>query len=96
MRGGARVAGRLRSSPSQAEIDRAVEAVKKDPNLAAEKSVRTLDLEELGRPRRGRQAHRSPRWPSWLSWIPNLFGGSAQFSQMLVWVLIAGLVGLAR
>src|SRR5207253_1320150 len=33
-------------------------------------------------------------WPSWLDWLPNLFGWIGQASQMLVWVLIAALVGV--
>jgi hypothetical protein len=77
--------------PGQAEIERAVEVVKKDPNLAAEKSVRTLTWKGSG----DEDEDRKPtKWPAWLSWIPNLFMWIGQFSQMLVWVLIAGLVGL--
>jgi hypothetical protein len=78
--------------PSQAEIDRAVEVVKKDPDLAAEKTVRSLtwksakDAEEKKRSSSG--------WPGWLTWIPNLFLWIGQFSQMLVYVLIAGLIAL--
>ena len=81
--------------PTQAEIDKAVETVKKDPDLAAEKSVRTLtwkdrdDAKEKKKPER-RESH----WPSWLDWLPNLFGWIGQASQMLVWLLIAALVGL--
>jgi hypothetical protein len=78
--------------PEKAEIDRAVEAVKKDPNLAAEKSVRTLKWK--GSKDKEEKKKRSSNWPSWLSWIPNLFLWIGQFSQMLVWVLIAGLVAL--
>lgn len=78
-------------APSKAEVDRAIDAVKKDPNLAAEKSVRSLtwkgseDQDEDEKP---------SSLPAWLSWIPNLFMWIGQFSQMLVWVLIAGLIAL--
>jgi uncharacterized protein DUF4129 len=79
------------STPTQQEVERAIETVKKDPNLAAERTVKTLKWkgavdEDKPRPRHG--------WPDWLSWIPNLFSWIGQVSQMLVWVLIAALVGL--
>ena len=35
-------------APTQQEVDKAVETVKKDPNLAAEKSVRTLTWKDWG------------------------------------------------
>ena len=79
--------------PTQAEIDAAVETVKKDPNLAAEKSVRSLTWKG-GPDDAARKPRRKSDWPSWLDWIPALFGWIGQASQMLVWVLIAGLVGL--
>jgi hypothetical protein len=78
--------------PTQQEIDAAVEAVKKDPNLAAEKTVRTLTWKDWGKP--DEKPRGSSRWPGWLDWLPNLFGWIGQASQMLVWVLIAALVGL--
>jgi hypothetical protein len=80
-------------APTQQEVDKAVEAVKKDPNLAAEKSVRTLTWKDWGSKDKEPE-HKNSHWPSWLDWIPNLFGWIGQASQMLVWLLIAGLVGL--
>lgn len=82
--------------PTQAEVDKAVEAVKQDPNLAAEKSVRTLTWKDWGgRDEKAEEPKpRESHWPSWLDWIPALFGWIGQASQMLVWVLIAALVGL--
>jgi hypothetical protein len=84
--------------PTQAEIDSAVEAVKQDPNLAAEKSVRTLTWKDSGDPNEKKETKkredRESHWPSWLEWIPAVFGWIGQASQMLVWVLIAALVGL--
>lgn len=81
------------SVPTQTEVDRAVETVKKDPNLAAEKSIRTLRWEgsddEEEKPK-----ERSTHWPSWLGWLGDLFGWIGQASQMLVWLLLAALVGL--
>jgi hypothetical protein len=80
-------------APTQPEVDAAVEAVKKDPNLAAQKSVRTLTWKGNGedetKPRRSRS-----HWPRGLHWLPNLFGWIGQASQMLVWLLIAALVGV--
>jgi hypothetical protein len=83
-------------APTQREVDAAVEAVKKDPNLAAEQSVRTLtwkDWEGGGQEDKPRE-RRSSHWPGWLDWLPNLFGWIGQASQMLVWLLIAALIGL--
>ena len=81
--------------PTQAEVDKAVEAVKKDPNLAAEKPVRTLTWKDWGDAKeKKRPERRESHWPSWLDWIPKLFGWIGQASQMLVWLLIAALVGL--
>lgn len=82
--------------PTQAEVDQAVETVKKDPNLAAEKSVRTLTWKDWdsSKKKEKKREERDSRWPGWLDWIPSLFGWIGQASQMLVWVLIAALVGL--
>jgi len=84
-------------APTQAEVDKAVEAVKKDPNLAAEKSIRTLTWKDWGKDDKkedeDKPVHRL-HWPRWLDWIPNLFGWIGQASQMLVYLLIAALVGL--
>ena len=80
--------------PTQAEIDKAVEAVKQDPNLAAEKSVRTLTWKEWGKSEDKQPERPTSHWPGWLDWLPNLFAWIGQASQMLVWVLIAALVGL--
>lgn len=77
------------SAPTQQEVDRAVETVKKDPNLAAERTVKTLKWKGA----REDKPKTRPDWPYWLSWIPNLFSWIGQASQMLVWVLIAALVG---
>lgn len=79
-------------APSQAEVERAIDAVKMDPNLASEKSVRTLTWKGAEDPEE--EEKKPSRWPDWLSWIPNLFMWIGQFSQMLVWVLIAGLIAL--
>lgn len=79
-------------TPTPQDIDKAVEAVKKDPNLAAEKSIRTLTWKSSDS--EDDEPRRNSHWPSWFKWIPNLFYWIGQASQMLVWVLIAALVGL--
>jgi hypothetical protein len=83
-------------APSQQEIDQAVEAVKKDPNLAAEKSVRTLTWKngDSKDEDKKKPEHRRSHWPRWLEWIPSLFMWIGAASQMLMWLLIAALVGL--
>jgi hypothetical protein len=79
-------------APTQQQIDHAVEIVKQDPNLSAEKTVRTLTWKSSD------DADEEPsspsHWPDWLRWIPNLFLWIGQASQMLVWLLLAGLAGM--
>lgn len=77
--------------PSDVEVKNAVEAVKKDPNLSAEKTYRTLDWDS--EPKKKKKP-RNSSWPSWLSWIGDLFGWIAQASRVLAWIVIAILVGL--
>ena len=77
------------SAPSKEEVDRAIDTVKKDPNLAAEKSVRSLTWKGSDD-----KEDEPSSLPAWLAWIPNLFMWIGQFSQMLVWVLIAGLIAM--
>ena len=79
------------AAPTQQEVERAVEIVKKDPNLASERTVKTLKWKGALDKDEPKKRH---DLPDWLSWIPNLFSWIGQASQMLVWVLIAALVGL--
>jgi len=81
-------------APTQAEVDKAVETVKKDPDLAAEKSVRSLTWDSASEKEKEKKPPRNLHWPSWLDWIPELFAWIGQASQMLVWLIIATLVGL--
>jgi hypothetical protein len=85
------VAGAGDANPTDAEVERAVEAVKKDPNLSAERTVRTLDWNPEKKKKKKRE---DSKWPSWLSWIGDLFLWIAQLSRVLVWVVIAILIGL--
>src|SRR5689334_10076767 len=81
-------------APTPAQIDEAVEVVKADPNLATERSMKTLKW--ASKPRNG-----DGRWPAWLEgffrlfgWIGALFGWLAQSGRVLMWILAAVLVGL--
>lgn len=74
---------------TQQQIDRAVGELKKDPNLASEKTVRRLSWE-----RNTDAPRKKSRWPEWFSWIGDLFGWLGEVSQMLMWLVIAGLVSL--
>jgi hypothetical protein len=75
------------AAPSQAEINRALEAVKADPNLAAEQTIKTLRWNE------GPARKRRPV-PAWMTWIGGLFGWLEQSARVLIWLVAAGLVGL--
>jgi len=70
----------------RAEIARALEAVKADPNLGTERTIKTL---------RWKTSPSSPsRMPRWLSWIAGLFGWLGESARVLVWCAALGLVGL--
>ncbi len=75
-------------APTQTEVDNAVRKVKADPNLASEKTVRRLtwEAEEKKSPRKDRSGL--------FDWISNFFGWIGEISQMLMWLIIAGLVAL--
>jgi hypothetical protein len=66
------------ASPGPAEIARAIETVKADPNLAAERTMRTLEW------RNPRETPRSGN-PAWLAWVSGLFGWLEQSARLLVW-----------
>ena len=64
--------------PGQAEITRALETVKADPNLATERTIKTL---------RWKRASSAEPWspPGWLKWIVGLFRWLDQSARLLVW-----------
>ncbi|HET7698645.1 MAG TPA: DUF4129 domain-containing protein [Vicinamibacterales bacterium] len=74
-------------APDPAEIPRAIEAVKTDPNLATERTIKAL---------RWRDSSPSKPWraPGWLSWISGLLAWVGESARVLVWVGAAGLAGL--
>jgi Domain of unknown function (DUF4129) len=74
-------------SPTRAEIKNAIEAVKADPNLAPEKTVRSLKWVRKSDPE-----PTEPRGS--IQWLLDLMGWFAQSARVLVWVTVALLTGL--
>jgi hypothetical protein len=73
--------------PNRAEVTRAIKSVEADPNLAAERTIRTL-----------RWVRKSDPVPedthSSLEWLVQLMGWFAQSARVVVWVAVALLAGL--
>jgi hypothetical protein len=74
-------------APDQSQIARAIEKVKADPNLATEKTIRTLRWVDESRP----QPSDSTAYFGWLIQLVEWF---AQSARILVWVGVALLAGL--
>ena len=74
-------------SPGLAEIERALEAVKADPNLATERTIKMLRW-------KGATEAKRPGMPSWLAWIGNLFLWLEQSARILVWLTAVVLAGM--
>jgi hypothetical protein len=79
-----RAQGARAAVPDEQEIARALEAVKKDPNLGTETTITML---------RWRDAKAPARRPAWWSWIRDFFRWIDQSARYLVWVAAAALVG---
>jgi hypothetical protein len=74
-------------SPGAAEIARAIDAVKADPNLATERTIKTLRWKS--------SAPSEPaRMPGWLSWIIGLFGWVGESARLVIWAAALGLAGM--
>ena len=76
--------------PTAGEIERAIAIVKADPNLATERTIKTLRWTGSSLQQRG--------VPSWLNWIAGLFRWMDQSARVLVWsaaLILAGLLGLS-
>jgi hypothetical protein len=69
-----------------AEADAAMKKVKADPNLATEKTVRSIDWNRDRKPPEG-----DGKLPGWLKWVGELFGWLGQSARYLVWLVLAGL-----
>jgi hypothetical protein len=86
--GAGTVAMAATSEPTPAQIERAAAAVKADPNLATEATVRRLDWDA---PRQKPHRKKSD-WLRWFSWVGDLFAWIGEISQMLMWLVIAALI----
>ena len=76
-----------RESPGQAEIARAIDAVKADPNLATERTIKMLRW-------RGSTEAKPPGMPAWLAWVGGLFLWLEQSARILVWCAAVVLAGV--
>jgi Domain of unknown function (DUF4129) len=78
---------------TRAEVDHAVEVVKKDPNLSSEKTVRTLHWDDSKEKKK--EKDREPtNWPEWLHWVGDMFAWIGEASRMLMWLVIGSLAAL--
>jgi hypothetical protein len=75
------------SAPTETAIDVAVEKVRKDPNLAEQRTVRTLDW-------KFETPDKDTEPPDWLEWIVDLFRWIGEGSRVLMWIVVAALIGV--
>ncbi len=73
--------------PSEAEIARALDAVKADPNLAALRTIKMLKWKDADTPKPNNA-------PAWLAWIVGLVRWLDQSARFLVWGMVAVLLVL--
>jgi hypothetical protein len=73
-------------NPTAEDITRALAIVKRDPNLAEERTIKTLQWNT--------SSNRQP-WsvPSWLKWIAGLFDWLGQSTRIVVWGAMLALIG---
>ena len=71
---------------TQEEVKTALEQVKKDPNLASDRTFRMLKWVESDQ--------KKPPDMSWLKWLGEFFGWITQNARFLFWLVLAGLIGL--
>lgn len=74
-------------APDEAQITRAINAVKADPNLATDRTVRTLKWADQSRPQ-------PDSAPTSLGWLIQFIEWFAQSARILVWVAVALLTGM--
>jgi hypothetical protein len=74
-------------APDESQIARAIDTVKADPNLATERTVRTLKWTSESQPP-------PSDVPAYLGWLIQFIGWFAQTARLLVWVAVALLAGL--
>jgi hypothetical protein len=81
--------GALGQAPTRNDIKHAIEVVKADPNLAPEKTVRTLKWVRKSDPEPDSEESRGL-----IKWLLELIGWFAQSARVVVWVAVALLAGL--
>jgi hypothetical protein len=79
-------AARRASEPTPSAIVSAIESVKKDPNLATTRTIKTL--------RWRNQPSVETGTPAWLQWIAGLVLWLNQSARLLIWVTVIILVSL--
>jgi len=79
--GAAQTSAATATRPDADAIARAIEIVKADPNLATDRTIRTLQW------KRPPVASRS-KMPRWILWIVEFFGWMAQVTRVLVWCVV--------
>lgn len=75
------------SVPDRTAIERAIESVKADPNLATERTITTLRW-------KGSNAKQPMEFPGWLSWLAAFFAWLTESTRVLVWCGALGLAAL--
>jgi hypothetical protein len=76
------------AQPSEIEVAAAIARVKADPNLATEQTIKTLRWKNPTT-----SATKSSDAPSWLLWLGDLFRWIERSARVLMWCVIALLVG---
>jgi hypothetical protein len=71
--------------PDAADIARALDIVKADPNLAAERTITTL---------RWKDQQKDVSRSAWVAWVLGLFGWLARSARLMVWGLLIALSGV--
>jgi Domain of unknown function (DUF4129) len=74
--------------PTDAEVARALERVKKDPNLATDRTIRMLHW------KRSQETTQKSRLPEWVLWLGELVRWVEQSARVLVWIVVIGLGGV--
>jgi len=78
-------------SPTDAQIDRAAQIVKADPDIANQVTIRRIGWDDETRKDRPRE---KGKLPAWMRWIVDLFEWIAESSRMLLIVVLAALAAL--
>jgi hypothetical protein len=74
------------AQPTKSEIKAAIEAVKADPNLRTERTIKTLQWKQ--------SPSKTRRMPAWMTWIAGLFAWIGESTRLLIWIAAGGLAGL--